>query len=177
MLSGRALTHRQNRLSFLRIFAYFYNRPKRKVPLFSVQFPLPGDRFRPYCPPTFRFFQISAGDSVRICPPFYARTPSFSGRILPSKTPAGRVPPSSENFCDKFCVKSLKNTLKNVIIETDYVTFARLREFFSFFRVGRRLQQREFVRTWQIYRNISDSETERTCAESPRKGWPARKSI
>lgn len=87
MLSERALTHRQNRLSFLRIFAYFYNRPKRKVPLFSVQFPLPGDRFRPYCPPTFRFFQISAGDSVRICPLFIPERRLFPAAYSRQKRP------------------------------------------------------------------------------------------
>lgn len=81
-----------------------------------------------------RFHQSARSRARR----FFARFPllTFRSDVRPG-TPRESFFPRSENFCDKFCVKGLKNTLKNVIIETDYVIFARLREKFPFFRGNR----------------------------------------
>ena len=129
--------------AFLRIFAYFFI-------LFSGRMRAGFRTEIAFCPASSSNFFSSAFPFARRIPGrfqqsarsrarrFFARFPllTFRSDVRPG-TPRESFFPRSENFCDKFCVKGLKNTLKNVIIETDYVIFARLREKFPFFRGNR----------------------------------------
>ena len=102
MLSGRALTHRQNRLSFLRIFAYFYNQPKRKVLLFSRTISSPRRSFPSVLSSGFPFFQISAGDSLRICPLFIPERRLFPAAYSRQKCPPEESLPLLKIFVINF---------------------------------------------------------------------------